>query len=354
MDLRLERGDLLQLDTISNCGTLKLFPPGKKQKQKLVVGDDSGMVSCYEFKKGEPQVVFNEKAFDGPISCLAIGGPISKRDKFFVAQGQRVVGINKKGKEFFKLTSSLTEAIRSIAVEDTKIWSACELIYSLYDNGQDSAFYMSNDVINGLIVENVVRTSDYDVVLACQDRCIRVISDSRSTLEIPVSAPVTCVTTVTWQRSNGVHANPESAADVGDSKMKRDATGLVYGLDSGGIGYCQVDRGGALSSSWYVDDDGADEASAVTCIALADLTKDGAIEILIGRNDGRVEVYAQRNGAIRGIASLPVRVFSASIGETVRSICCGRVNSAEVKVFTHFMFCLQICPESNVVICVVQ
>ena len=92
MDLRLERGDLLQLDTISHCGTLKLFPPGKKSKQKLVVGDDSGTVGCYEFKKGEPQTVFNEKAFDGPITCLSIGGPTSKRDKLFVSHGQRVVG----------------------------------------------------------------------------------------------------------------------------------------------------------------------------------------------------------------------------------------------------------------------
>ena len=32
MDIRLERGDLLQLDPISNTGTLKLFPPGKKFK----------------------------------------------------------------------------------------------------------------------------------------------------------------------------------------------------------------------------------------------------------------------------------------------------------------------------------
>ena len=92
MDIKLERGDLLQLDTISNCGTLKLFPPGKKLKQKLVVGDDSGSVGCYEFKKGEPQTVFTEKPFEGAITSLAIGGPTSKRDKLFVSHGQRIVG----------------------------------------------------------------------------------------------------------------------------------------------------------------------------------------------------------------------------------------------------------------------
>ena len=73
MELVLERADLLQLDPISHKGTIKLLPPGKKHKvligvylhvvyniniiqQKLVVGDDSGHLGCYEFKKGEPQV----------------------------------------------------------------------------------------------------------------------------------------------------------------------------------------------------------------------------------------------------------------------------------------------------------
>jgi hypothetical protein len=55
-----------------------------KLQQKLLIADDSGQISCYEFKKGEPQVVFQTKPFDGPVSCLALGGPIAKRDRVFV------------------------------------------------------------------------------------------------------------------------------------------------------------------------------------------------------------------------------------------------------------------------------
>jgi outer membrane protein assembly factor BamB len=51
------------------------------EQQKLVVGDDSGTVHCYEFKRGEPQVVFETKVFNAPVSCLALGGPAMKRDK---------------------------------------------------------------------------------------------------------------------------------------------------------------------------------------------------------------------------------------------------------------------------------
>ena len=117
MALKLERGDLLQLEPISFTGTLKLFPLGKKNKvkffieypypsipvchcnhllilqQKLVIGDDSGRISCYEFKKGEPQVVFQTKAHEGPITCVALGGPASKRDK--------VILTNHKNNKFY-------------------------------------------------------------------------------------------------------------------------------------------------------------------------------------------------------------------------------------------------------------
>ncbi len=81
MQVALERGDLLQLAPISNSGTIKLLPQGKKKTQKLVTGDDSGQVGCYEFKKGEPQTVFVAKPFEGPISCVAIGGNVLKKDK---------------------------------------------------------------------------------------------------------------------------------------------------------------------------------------------------------------------------------------------------------------------------------
>jgi len=46
-----------------------------------VIGDDLGQISCYEFKKGEPQVVFQTAVFDGPVTCVALGGTAAKRDK---------------------------------------------------------------------------------------------------------------------------------------------------------------------------------------------------------------------------------------------------------------------------------
>ena len=54
--MELSKTVLGQTATVSHTNTLGLFPVGKKKKQKFVVGDDSGVVSCFEMKKGEAQV----------------------------------------------------------------------------------------------------------------------------------------------------------------------------------------------------------------------------------------------------------------------------------------------------------
>ena len=138
MDLKLQRADILQVDSISYANTVKLLPLGKKNKQKLVVGDDSGAIHCYEFTKGEAQSVFTNQVFDGPVSSVSIGGVAPKRDKIFASCDKKIVGINKKGKAFFDITSTLTEPINSIATDDSKIWTSYEYVHKVYDNGEDA------------------------------------------------------------------------------------------------------------------------------------------------------------------------------------------------------------------------
>lgn len=78
-------------------------------------------------------------------------------------------------------------------MEDTKIWTGCEYIYNLYDNGQDTAFFMCRDQINALTVEHITRDTDYDAVLACQDKCLRIVQGSTLVVEIPTLAPATAI-----------------------------------------------------------------------------------------------------------------------------------------------------------------
>ena len=96
---------------------MQLLPVGKKKKQKLVIGDDSGEVVCFEMKKGEAQPVFKTTVEGSGVNVLALGGSLAKRDKVFVASGQSIYGINKKGKQFFKLISSLTVMSKRVSSE---------------------------------------------------------------------------------------------------------------------------------------------------------------------------------------------------------------------------------------------
>lgn len=71
MNLQLERADILFVNTVSCRNTLALVSNVKSRKQKLVIGDDTGKVSCFEFKRGEPQVVFEKQVFNTPVTCIA-------------------------------------------------------------------------------------------------------------------------------------------------------------------------------------------------------------------------------------------------------------------------------------------
>eukprot|EP01041_Mallomonas_annulata_P002961 gene2961-5812_t len=301
MELVLERGDLLQLEPFSYKGTVTLLPPGKKLKQKLIAGDDSGTLSCYEFKKGEPQNVFQVKPFEGPITSVALGGTSQKRDK-------RIVGYTKKGKDFFKLTSSLTETILNITVDDTKIWTGCEYIYNLYDNGQDTAFYMCRHQINSLIVERITTDHEFDVLLGCQDSCIRFIQGSQLGREVPVAAPVTSIRSM---------RNPE--------QVKQGYIGIVYGTETGALGL--IDMGKTNSKNQWLIQDGP-EKSSVNSIFVHDLLKDGTNTIMIGRNDGRLEVYVP-NTEPNSDSDAPVKAFTRDVGESIRALECGAVNNPD-------------------------
>lgn len=136
------------------------------------------------------------------------------------------------------------------------------------------------------------------------------IQGSTLTIEIPVVAPVTSAVIM---RKEG--------------QTTLDTTSILYGTETGAIGVGNLSK---MSSQarWVIQDA---EKSAVNCIALSDLVRDGSNSILVGRNDGRVEVYSMVSeaGTIMSESGVPQKVFSRDIGESIRSIECGSINTAE-------------------------
>ena len=211
--------------------------------------------------------------------------------QIFATQAQRIVGLTKKGKDFFKLTSSLSEPINHIVVEETRMWTSCEFVYNMYDNGKDVAYYMSRDQINSMVVDQVTRSNDYDPILGCQDSCLRIVQGSNLSFEVPTAAAVTALTSM-----------------YGDEPRYRTGPAHVAaGLGTGEVSMIQLRPNGEFSCVWSVQDS---RRSSINCMRAFDINRDGVTEVIVGREDGRLEILGQD-----GDASTPTVRFSKNVGE---------------------------------------
>jgi len=101
----------------------------------------------------------------------------------FYATSQTIAGVSKKGKEFFRFDTTLSETITSSFSEETRLWLAAATDYGLFDNGAEMESYAAPDIIQDLAVANVTRDTEADAVLACGDGAVRVIAAGASVLE---------------------------------------------------------------------------------------------------------------------------------------------------------------------------
>ncbi|KAF1329850.1 hypothetical protein FI667_g5565, partial [Globisporangium splendens] len=235
--LNLSQAELLKVGPISSRHSLRLLPLSKKKKKS----------------------VYKSLALGGAVTSIHMGSSKGTEDKAFVSTSQHVYGHNKKGKEFFKFQSNLAEAIAK------------------YDNGQDKHSYMSPDKINDMVIFPANHEHDFFAMLGCQDRYLRVVKDSECVAKKSAAAPVTAVCRV--------QGNAKSSSCTAPGPAQ-----LFYGTANGGLGLVTF-NGEKLKTKWKVSNNDS-ALSAINSIASFDLNKDDHPEILVGRDDGRVEVYS--------------------------------------------------------------
>ena len=153
---------------------------------------------------------------------------------------------------------------------------------------------MNRHQINALAIQHITLEQDFDVILGCQDSCIRIIQGSNLAMEIPVCAPVS--TLVPLREHTGRREVPAS---------------IAYGTDIGSFGVVDIDGDGA-HNEWVVPDPNL--KSPVTCIKMHDLMRDGTDALILGRNDGRVEVHMFNMDAMNTETSAPYKMFSKDVG----------------------------------------
>ncbi|XP_066505486.1 Bardet-Biedl syndrome 7 protein isoform X2 [Hoplias malabaricus] len=310
MELSLNQADYLQVGVTSQK-TMKLLPAvGRKATQKVAVADHNGVVNCFGMKKGEAVPVF--KSLPGQkISRLELGGALgTPQEKIFVCSGSEVRGYTKKGKQFLSFEANLTESINAMHVSGADLFVCASYIYNHYCDCKDQDYYLSGDKINDIVclpVETVGRTVP---VLACQDRVLRILQGSELLYDFEVPGP-------------------PSVLELHNQDGGKNGEEVLYGTADGKLGLVQFSSS-APASKWEVDNE--KKKGGVLCIDTFDILGDGVKDILVGRDDGTVEVYGLDS------SNEPTLRFENVLSESVTSIqggCVGKESYDEIITTTY-------------------
>ncbi|KAG2424531.1 hypothetical protein HXX76_014412 [Chlamydomonas incerta] len=290
MELELFRQDLIQTSTCAT-GTLAVLPLTEEKKtQKVAAGDLSGVVQCFSVKKGEFTVAFKTlPSAANKVTSLVLGKGKSQKDKIFVAAGNQIKGVNKKGKEFFRFNTQLTETIRRVDVFEKNIWSAGEYVHNHFIEAKDKALYLCPDRINDAEVVPLASAAELWPVLACQDRYVRVLRGSEPVYEAPTpAAPVSL----------------QYVVDSHDPQHRfPNAKEVLYGTDTGTLVQLLLEAEAARQGFTLANPKKQGAVAAV--YSGIDFTKTGMNNIVVGREDGGVEVLdLEEAGQLRTVYSI--------------------------------------------------
>ncbi|CAL8240411.1 unnamed protein product, partial [Gadus morhua 'NCC'] len=307
MELHLNRVDYMQVGVTSQK-TMRLLPAlGKKTTQKVAVADQDGVVTCFGMKKGEPVPVF--KTLPGQkVSRLDLGGALgTPQEKIFVCSGSEVRGFTKKGKQFLTFEANLTESINAMRVSGADLFVCASYIYNHYCDCKDQDYFLSGDKINDITCVTSPHLERTAPVLACQDRLLRVLQGSELLYDVEVPGPPSVLQLY----------NKDGGEDV------------LYGTADGKVGLLKMGESSA-SAQWEMDNE--QKKGGVLCIDTYDITGDGVADLLIGRDDGGVEVYGFDD------SGEPALRYEHVLSESVTSIqggCVGKDSYDEVITATY-------------------
>lgn len=309
MELELFRHDLIQTSS-STRGTLVVLPMGEEKKpQKVAAGDLTGVTQCFSVKKGEIQMAFKTLPSSQKVTSISLGRAWGQRDRIFVAAGSQVRGISRKGKEFFNFNTQVTESITKVDVFDKSIWSSAEYVHNHYIEGKDKAFYLCPDRINDAEVLPLLSAQDWSPALACQDRHIRILQGSDVLLDIPtVATPVALLYC------------PESHDMSGRYPGAKE---LLYSTDTGLLVQLLCDPGASHQGFTLPN---PKKLGAIKAIYSGiDFTKTGSNDIVVGREDGLLEIYdMDETGSLQ-------QVFSTKLSESINGLDGGFVTTLNTQ-----------------------
>jgi len=326
MDLHLHRIDYLRVQAMSQ-GTMVILPVGKKKQQKVCVGDDSGVLTVLFMKKGEVNTEWKSPALGREISSVVLQ---LGKDKVFLGCGQSIHGFTRKGKEFVKIKTNLTETINHLFVEENMIWTGGEYIMNIYDQCKDFGFVMVKDRINAMTCAPIAPGDMLSSVLACQDKFLRVFASEKLYHEFSVEGPATALGFYSPQPVTKTPSKP------GTPLL------MLYGTETGIVGLTAIDQS-AMRQTLNISDrqmrpgaangQTAKRRARVTVIRTGYVAQSGAPDILVARDDGNFEVWSVGDVNPQGRNGMeqvpPTLAFEVCIGESIHAMDTGCIAGGE-------------------------
>eukprot|EP01147_Barroeca_monosierra_P002360 gene2360-5319_t len=305
-ELRLTPIEYIQVGNLHRK-TLGIVPSTSGRTEKIIIGDRDGVVTCFGSKKQQAVVLF--RTLGGPpIHRLSVFG-----DRTFVAAGTEVRGYSKKGKNFFTMSTYMTEDIQTMCVDHEHLHIAGDYLYTHLVDAKPAHSYMAADVIRDMVLISLptnrgskrARKKDLQPVLACGDRSIRVLEGSDVAVYMDLPEPPECMCTF---------ANKYTSI-LGQ---------VLVGTSSGSILLVELGIDGH-DIPWIYNP--SDVIASVTALTTAPITDTKASDVVVGRSDGTVEVYTFGSDNTSYDSTVPpIPVFTTSVNSAITSLCCGYVH----------------------------
>ncbi|XP_053979490.1 Bardet-Biedl syndrome 7 protein homolog isoform X1 [Hylaeus volcanicus] len=330
MTLPLSRIDYAAVGVTSRGSTRMFYASEHRQTQKFAVADHDGVLHVYGMKKGVLQVSF--KSLPGPkINKLVLGGTV--RDKIYIAHGNTVKGYTKKGKLFLDFDTNLIDPISAMCVIGPDLAACAKDLYHRYHDCKDADSYLAGETLYDVVLLPADSSTVY-AILACGDCAVRVLHGTKSPAVLRLPSVPTVLSLYRFSVILHLIFNYISYTlycyDIviffreGDVESK---DRVLVGTMDGRVGLLILQGNKTLRITWLLNMTG----SEVTSLDTYEL-QDG-LDILIGRQDGTVEVYSFPDED-----TLPPLRYRYNASESISSVVGGVIGAAgypEVLVTTY-------------------
>ena len=314
--MQLSRSDFLQVGATQR-GALALL--SQQGTSNVVVADQNGDVTCFAPANASHMLWTQKVRSCSRLELTTKQWTLEPADTLLVAGGSNIYSFSSAGAEMGTLETNVAEAIKSLKSDGPSVWIGAKYIYSQYQSGREKHFAILDNKVHDLILSRITAQMEMNAVLACHDRCIRLMQEDAPLYLCQTSgAPSVLLNYVNFPRSFDYTSQ------------------VLYGTLNGHIGCVELDKteGRVL---WNLEESKA----AVTCLALGDLAGTGLNQIVLGREDGSLEVHG-----VDSASGEMLLQASYAVGETITGVKTGTPRSpglSEIVVSTHSGKILSLC-----------